>query len=48
VLLRCALLDNDQADLFAGAGITAGSDADSEYAETELKFDVMLEALENS
>ncbi len=48
VLLRCALLDNDRADLFAGAGITAGSDADTEYAETELKFGVMLEALENS
>lgn len=48
VLLRCALLDNDRADLFAGAGITAGSDADAEYAETELKFGVMLEALENS
>lgn len=48
VLLRCALLDQDQADLFAGAGITAGSDAAAEFAETELKFGVMLEALENS
>ncbi len=48
VLLRCALLDQDRADLFAGAGITAGSDADREFAETELKFGVMLEALENS
>lgn len=48
VLLRCALLDGDKADLFAGAGITTGSDADAEYAETELKFGVMLEALENS
>ncbi len=48
VLLRCALLDQDQADLFAGAGITDGSDADAEYAETELKFGVMLEALENA
>jgi menaquinone-specific isochorismate synthase len=48
VLLRCALLDRDQAELFAGAGITSGSDADAEYAETELKFGVMLEALENS
>ncbi len=48
VLLRCALLDRDQADLFAGAGITAGSDADAEYDETELKFSVMLEALENA
>ncbi len=48
VLLRCALIDNDRADLFAGAGITAGSDADAEFAETELKLGVMLEALENS
>jgi menaquinone-specific isochorismate synthase len=48
VLLRCALLDNNYADLFAGAGITAESDANSEYAETELKFRVMLEALENA
>jgi isochorismate synthase len=48
VLLRCALLDQDRADLFAGAGITAGSDPDTEFAETELKFSVMLEALENS
>ncbi len=48
VLLRCALLDHDQADLFAGAGITSGSDANDEFAETELKFGVMLEALENS
>jgi isochorismate synthase len=48
VLLRCALLEDDRADLFAGAGITAGSDADDEFAETELKFGVMLEALENS
>jgi menaquinone-specific isochorismate synthase len=48
VLLRCALLDNNQADLFAGAGITAESDANAEYAETELKFSVMLEALENA
>ena len=48
VLLRCALLDNNFADLFAGAGITAESDANAEYAETELKFSVMLEALENA
>lgn len=48
VLLRCALLDNEHADLYAGAGITGGSDADAEYDETELKFRVMLEALENA
>jgi menaquinone-specific isochorismate synthase len=48
VLLRCALLDKNCADLFAGAGITSESDPDAEYAETELKFGVMLEALENA
>lgn len=48
VLLRCALIDGDSAELFAGAGITAGSDPDAEFEEIELKFGVMLEALENS
>jgi len=48
VLLRCAVLDGDSAELFAGAGITAGSDAQAEYEETELKFGAMLEALENA
>ncbi len=48
VLLRCALLDKNCADLFAGAGITSESNPDAEYAETELKFSVMLEALENA
>ena len=48
VLLRCAILDDNYADLYAGAGITLESAADAEYAETELKFSVMLEALENA
>ncbi len=48
VLLRCALLDGKNADLFAGAGITAGSDPVSEFEEIELKLDAMLEALENA
>ena len=48
VLLRCALLQEDEAELFAGAGITAGSEPQSELEETELKFGAMLEALENA
>ncbi|RDH83572.1 MAG: hypothetical protein DIZ78_13730 [endosymbiont of Escarpia spicata] len=48
VLLRCALLDGDCAELYAGAGITAGSDPTAEFKETELKFFAMLEALENA
>ncbi len=48
VLLRCALLDRNHADLYAGAGITDRSDPDAEFSETELKFSVMLEALENA
>jgi menaquinone-specific isochorismate synthase len=48
VLIRCALLQEREASLFAGAGITAGSDALAEYEETELKLATMLEALENA
>ena len=48
VLIRCALLEGDEAELFAGAGITRGSDPATEYRETELKFTAMLEALENA
>lgn len=48
VLLRCALLDGDKAELFAGAGITEASDPEAELRETELKFATMLEALENA
>jgi len=48
VLLRCALLKGEYADLYAGAGITEGSNPQDELAETELKFNSMLEALENA
>ncbi|MCP3868586.1 MAG: isochorismate synthase [Gammaproteobacteria bacterium] len=48
VLLRCALLENQYAELFAGAGVTADSDPALELQETELKFGTMLEALENA
>jgi menaquinone-specific isochorismate synthase len=45
VALRCAQLDGVTARLHAGAGIVAGSDPDSEWAETQQKFEPMLRAL---
>jgi menaquinone-specific isochorismate synthase len=46
VLLRCAQVRGNQAELFAGAGIVAGSDAASEWDETEAKLGAMLAALQ--
>ena len=43
--LRSALVNGKEAKLFAGAGIVAGSDPDAEYAETELKFRALVNAL---
>lgn len=48
VLLRCALLNDQCADLYAGAGIVSASEPEAELAETELKLEAMLEALENA
>lgn len=48
VLLRCALLKGDRAELFAGAGVTSESCPIAELQETELKFGTMLEALEHA
>lgn len=45
VVLRCAVLRGNRADLFAGAGIVAGSSPASEFDETELKFQALLDAL---
>ncbi len=45
VALRSALLDDRQATLFAGCGIVADSDPQSEYAESCLKFQAMLRGL---
>jgi len=45
VVLRCALLDDDEATLFAGAGILRESDPQQEFLETEWKLQSMLEAL---
>lgn len=48
VLIRCVQLKDYDAELYAGAGITADSDPESEYEETELKLAAMLEALEDA
>jgi menaquinone-specific isochorismate synthase len=45
VVLRCAQIGGDEAELYAGAGIVADSDPQAELGETELKMRVMLEAL---
>ncbi len=45
VALRCALLDDNEATLFAGAGILRESDPHQEYLETEWKLQSMREAL---
>lgn len=46
VLLRCAQIHEHRADLFAGAGLVAGSDPLSEWRETEDKLAAMLTALQ--
>jgi isochorismate synthase len=45
VLLRCADIHERTADLYAGAGIVAGSDPTQEWCETEHKLAAMLTAL---
>lgn len=45
VALRSGLISGDKVHVYAGAGIVAGSDSASEYAETELKLGGMLGAL---
>ena len=45
VALRSALLRENKAFLYAGAGIVRGSDPDQEFEETEIKFQPMLAAL---
>jgi menaquinone-specific isochorismate synthase len=46
VLLRCASIRGDTADLYAGAGIVDGSDPAAEWQETEHKLGAMLTALQ--
>jgi menaquinone-specific isochorismate synthase len=45
VSIRSGLLQGDEASLFAGCGVVADSEAESEYLETSLKFTPMLRAL---
>jgi isochorismate synthase len=45
VALRCGLIEAQKATLFAGAGIVAGSDAQSEWDETERKLQPALNAV---
>ena len=43
--IRSALVRDNRARVFAGAGIVAGSTPDKEFVETELKFKALLDAL---
>ncbi|WHY76557.1 isochorismate synthase [Neobacillus sp. WH10] len=45
VSIRCGLLQGNEASLFAGCGVVADSNSESEYLETSLKFTPMLRAL---
>lgn len=43
--IRSALVEGATARVYAGAGIVAGSTPEKEFAETELKFKAMRDAL---
>ncbi|WP_371931986.1 chorismate-binding protein [Mesobacillus subterraneus] len=45
VAIRSGLIQGNEASLFAGCGIVADSNAESEYIETSIKFRPMLTAL---
>ena len=45
VALRSALVSGSEARMYAGAGIIEGSTIDKEFAETELKFRAMQDAI---
>ncbi|MEH7272210.1 isochorismate synthase [Neobacillus vireti] len=45
VSIRSGLIQGQEASLFAGCGVVANSDSESEYLETSLKFKPMLRAL---
>jgi isochorismate synthase len=47
VNLRCAQLLEDQAILYAGAGITIDSIPEQEWTETQIKMNTMLDVLGN-
>mgnify|MGYP006427654331 CR=1 FL=1 len=44
--IRSAMINKNQARLYAGAGIVAGSNPDKELAEIQLKLQAMLKALQ--
>lgn len=46
--IRSALIEGRTATAYAGAGIVAGSEPEKEFAETDLKFKALLEALTGS
>jgi isochorismate synthase len=45
VMLRCMQLFDDQLVLYSGAGITAGSDPEKEWQETENKMNTLLDVI---
>jgi len=46
IILRCALIQGQQARLFAGSGIVAQSNPEEELRETEWKLQTMLDGLD--
>jgi menaquinone-specific isochorismate synthase len=48
VVLRCAYIENNRVDLYAGAGLVADSDSLAEWEETELKLGNMIKALQDA
>ncbi len=46
--IRSALIDGRTATAYSGAGIVAGSEPDKEFAETEVKFKALIQALTDS
>ncbi|MEQ6120226.1 chorismate-binding protein [Reichenbachiella sp. MALMAid0571] len=45
VNLRCMIVSKNHAMLFAGAGVTEDSDPESEWLETEMKFQTLLNVI---
>lgn len=45
VMLRCALINDNKIDLFAGAGLVAESDPEIEWQEVEIKMHTILDQL---
>ena len=45
VNLRCMQISGNQGIVYAGAGITVDSDPDKEWAETEMKFNTLLNVI---